>query len=86
MVARYQLEVPRVFAGVCVQGEDGAGVEVVAASTAEITIPGVGISCTYVHEIELGVEDDRVPHGAPTTGQPPFTVPGLRGALYRVVF
>ncbi len=89
VVAGRLLVVPLVLAGVGVQRHHRAQVEVVAAlGAARLVRPGRAVAGAHVHQVELGVEGEAVPGGAPAAGFPVLAarVPGLRGLGHRGVF
>ncbi len=88
VVAGGLLVVPDVFAGIRIERDDGGQVEVVAAGRAAFAArPGRAVAGAHIHQVELGVEGQRVPRGAAATGFPVFAgwVPGLGRLGHRLI-
>ena len=85
-VARHLLEMPGIFAGVDVHGDDRIDEQIVAlALAAQVGVPGDAVADAEIEQLELGVVGHVVPDRAAAALLPPLAVPGLGGHLHGLV-
>src|SRR5690606_18472844 len=86
LLARHFLVVPAILAGVCVERDDRAQEQVVAAFGApEVPYEGRAVAGADEDKVELGIVRDRVPRGAAAAELPPLAAPRLRSHPHRFV-
>src|SRR5208337_5115203 len=85
-IAGVFLIMPDVLSSLHLEGNNGAGEQIVAApGTAKFFAPGCAVTGANVELIELWIIGDRVPHRAAAAKLPPLATPGLT-AFARIGF